>query len=94
MYSSCYYLHLSTAPVCISEQDIIHFIGQRDVTVCINVGVLTDHFENYGFEVSKFLVILTVLYVGTWHVMRSEFSCCLQSCVRCMYNFALTVTCV
>lgn len=57
-----YIIHMViAAPVCISEQDIIHFIGQRDVTVCVNIGVLTDHFENYRFEVSEFLIIIIII---------------------------------
>ena len=42
---------LCTAPICIANQDVIHFSGQRDVTVCVNLNILTDRFENYGFEV-------------------------------------------
>ena len=63
-------LSVLPAPACISEQDIIHFIGQRDVTVCINLSVLTDQFENYGFEVSKHALSdstsLIVLTAGSW----------------------------
>ena len=66
--------HIITAPVCISEKDIIHFIGQRNVTVCINLGVLTDHFENYEFEVSDFLVV-AMLRTQSWikHVAVIQF---------------------
>ena len=42
---------LYTAPICITKQDVVHFPGQCDVTICVNLNILTDHFENYGFEV-------------------------------------------
>ena len=57
--SNC--LSIITAPICISERDVIHFIGQRNVTVCVNLGVLTDRFENYELEVREILPITNVV---------------------------------
>ena len=44
-------LNIILAPICIEEQDVVHFPGQRNVTICVSLETLTDHFENYGFEV-------------------------------------------
>ena len=61
---------LYTAPICITEQDVIHFPGQRDVTICINLNVLTDRFENYRFEVvsgSECLLTRCHDQCNVWH---------------------------
>lgn len=75
--------------MCISEQDIVHFIGQRDVTVCISLGVLTDHFENYGFEVSLLVVVaimLCILFVAPSEVQVQLSRFVLFKFVHCMFE--------
>ena len=85
---------VNAAPVCISERDIIHFIGQRDVTVCVNIGVLTDHFENYRFEVSEFLIIIIIIVYGTFLVQNSttpKIICMLHAWTTCICMYHVSI---